>query len=247
MPSISTTGNRAYPSIPEITDESVTHTVALEAIKEALATHERRNRDFLNSFVRFGELVDLGIIDELGNFILEVTGGADAPNVVDGTVDGQVLVWDVGNNQYEPVNDAILRVNPAAPPTSPLGRFSTTGYGTTDVRKSFVHMNIGASVATVWSTDENGGTPSGFYSRSSMNFDLTHDWGFWNPGNQTGIPIFRITEDLEFILNRSLFLDEQADDQQHVTGRGQIWQRDDNTLMYTDETGAKFTIDVTAA
>lgn len=72
MPSITTTGNKAYPSIPEVTEDSITHTLALQAIKEALATHERRDRDFLNSFVRFGELVDLGIINEQGDFVLSV-------------------------------------------------------------------------------------------------------------------------------------------------------------------------------
>jgi len=174
-------------------------------------------------------------------------GGGGGGNIDPGTVDGQITIWDVGNNKWEPVNPAFLQINPNAPPTFPLGRISASAFSTTDVRKAFLHQNIGASVGTVWSTDRNGGTPSGFYGRSAFNFSPIHDWGFWNPGNQAGIPIFRITEDLEFILNRSLFLDEQADDQQHVTGRGQIWQRDDNTLMYTDESGTKFTIDVTAA
>lgn len=72
MPSITTTGNRAYPSIPEITEDSATHTIALQAIKEALATHERRDRDTSNSFIRFGELVELGIIDGEGNFALTI-------------------------------------------------------------------------------------------------------------------------------------------------------------------------------
>lgn len=70
MPSISTQPNRAYPSIPEITEDSVSHTVALQAIKDALQTHERRDNNFLKSFIRFEELVDLGIIDVNGDFIL---------------------------------------------------------------------------------------------------------------------------------------------------------------------------------
>jgi len=179
---------------------------------------------------------------------LTAGGGGGGGNIDDGTVDGQVAIWDVGNDTWEPVNIAFLQINPQAPPTNPLGRISASAFSTTDVRKSFLHQNIGASVGTVWCTNRNGGTPSGFFSRSAFNFNPVHDWGFWNPGNQTGaLRIFRMTDDLEFILDRSLFLEEQADDQQHVTGRGQIWQRDDDTLMYTDETGAKFTIDVTAA
>ncbi len=73
MASISRGGNREYPSIPEITEDTQTHTVALQAIKEALETHERRSRNIEGSFVRFSELVDLGIIDSQGDFVLEIS------------------------------------------------------------------------------------------------------------------------------------------------------------------------------
>lgn len=73
MPSITTQGNRAYPSIPEITEDTVTHTVALRAIKNAVQTHERRDRDYQRSFIRFEELVDLGIIDNNGEYVLEIS------------------------------------------------------------------------------------------------------------------------------------------------------------------------------
>jgi len=72
MPSISREGNRAYPSIPEITEDPYTHTIALQAVKEALATHERRDRAVSDSFIRFGELVDLGIIDNEGDYVLDI-------------------------------------------------------------------------------------------------------------------------------------------------------------------------------
>lgn len=72
MPSISTQPNRAYPSIPEITEDSVSHTIALQAIKDALQTHERRDNNFLKSFVRFEELVDLSIINVEGDFVLRL-------------------------------------------------------------------------------------------------------------------------------------------------------------------------------
>lgn len=71
MSSITKEGNKAYPSIPEITEDPYTHTIALQAIKEALATHERRDRAVADSFVRFQELVDLGVIDSEGESILE--------------------------------------------------------------------------------------------------------------------------------------------------------------------------------
>jgi len=174
--------------------------------------------------------------------VINISGGVST-NVVAGTVDGQQLIWDVGNNQYEPVNDAILRINPAAPPTSPLGRISAAGFNTTDVRKSFIHMNVGASVGTVWSTDRNGGTPAGFYGRSSFNFSPEHDWGYWeSPGSQTGVPIFSITDDLEFIFKLSSFYDERAAALASVAARGQLWVRNDvpNVLVYTNDAGTDF-------
>lgn len=72
MPSISKQPNRAYPSIPEITEDLESHTIALQAIKDALQTHERRDNNFLKSFIRFEELVELGIIDNLGEFALSI-------------------------------------------------------------------------------------------------------------------------------------------------------------------------------
>ncbi|MCK5644823.1 MAG: hypothetical protein KAJ19_28750, partial [Gammaproteobacteria bacterium] len=168
--------------------------------------------------------------------------------LVAGTVDGQVTVWDIGNNQYEPVASTKLLINEQGPPTSPLGRISAGVFSTTDVRKAFLHQNIGASVGTVWSTDRNGGTPSGFYGRSAFNFSPIHDWGFWNPGNQTGLTIFSITEDLEFIHEQSAFFEERAAALASVAARGQVWVRDDipNVLVYTDDTGADFVLNAIA-
>ena len=171
------------------------------------------------------------------------TGGG--AGLVAGTVDGQVTIWDIANNQYEPVPSSSLLINPLAPPTSPRGRISGGGSSTTDVRTAFIHINIGASVSTVWSTDDNGGTPSGFYSRSSMNSSpQIHDWGYWDPGNQTGLTIFSMTEDLEFIHEQSAFFEERAAALASVAARGQVWVRNDvpNVLVYTDDTGADFVL-----
>lgn len=70
--------NRAYPSIPSISGDIDSHTTALMLMKEALEIHERRTPDFLNSFVRVQELVDLGLITVDGNQLNNTTGGADA-------------------------------------------------------------------------------------------------------------------------------------------------------------------------
>ncbi len=65
--------NRAYPSIPTIGSDLDSHSRALEAIREALQTHERRTGDFLNSFVRVQELADLGLIELDGTVVEDST------------------------------------------------------------------------------------------------------------------------------------------------------------------------------
>lgn len=166
----------------------------------------------------------------------------------DGTVDGQMAIWDVGADQWQPVAVAALQFNPATPPTSPLGKFSGNGGSTTDVRKAFTHINIGASVGSVWSTDRNGGTPSGFYSRSAFNgAQDIHDWGYWNPANQTGISNFRITEDNEFILDHTAFMAERAAALPDIAGHGQFWWRDDGTPMGTDDLGVDYELNLGSA
>jgi hypothetical protein len=72
---LSTKPNRFYPSIPSVNGDIQTHLNALVQIKESIETHERRNANYMKSFVRYEELVDLGIINEAGEFILEVGGG----------------------------------------------------------------------------------------------------------------------------------------------------------------------------
>lgn len=85
---LSTKPNRFYPSIPSITAESETHTNALQIIKEAIETHERRTGSYLKSFVRFEELIDLGLITSDGEIVDSAGGGiTDAP--VDGLVYGR--------------------------------------------------------------------------------------------------------------------------------------------------------------
>ncbi len=70
MPNILITGTDAYPSIPDIGDTLESHTLALQAIRDSLETGERQDGNYLESFVTFQELVDLGIIDTRGEFIL---------------------------------------------------------------------------------------------------------------------------------------------------------------------------------
>lgn len=78
---LSTKPNRFYPSIPNITEDSDSHTNALMIIKEAIETHERRNNSYLKSFVRFEELVDLGLITADGTLV-DTAGSGGTVTVV---------------------------------------------------------------------------------------------------------------------------------------------------------------------
>lgn len=67
--------NKAYPSIPTVGETTEAHTLALQALREAVQIHERRTKDHLESFVRVGELVDLGLISLDGTVVED--GGDD--------------------------------------------------------------------------------------------------------------------------------------------------------------------------
>jgi hypothetical protein len=77
MPQLSFRPNRAYPSIPTISGDSQSHTNALYAIREAIEIHERRTSNYLDSFVRVQELVDLGLITLDGNVVVDPDDDAD--------------------------------------------------------------------------------------------------------------------------------------------------------------------------
>ncbi|KKM81572.1 hypothetical protein LCGC14_1328440, partial [marine sediment metagenome] len=72
MTSLSTKANRLYPSLPNIDESLDSHTAALQAVKDSIQTHERQDGNYLKSFIRFEELIDLGIIDKDGVFVLNV-------------------------------------------------------------------------------------------------------------------------------------------------------------------------------
>ena len=78
MPQIVFKPNRAYPSVPTIGNDLNSHSRAIEAICEAMAIHERRTKEVLDSFVRVGELVDIGLIDVDGAIVTDDGSDTDA-------------------------------------------------------------------------------------------------------------------------------------------------------------------------
>ena len=69
--------NRAYPSQPEPGADLPSHTNSLKLMREAIEIHERRTGNYLDSFVRVQELIDLGFITIEGNQLNNTVGGAD--------------------------------------------------------------------------------------------------------------------------------------------------------------------------
>lgn len=118
MPSISTQPNRFYPNIPEISQDSESHALALQVIKDALQTHERRDTNYLKSFIRFEELVELGIIDDSGEFVLDTGSGsgggaAELNDLTDVTISGtpddnDILGYNLGTSLWVPQTAAEL-------------------------------------------------------------------------------------------------------------------------------------------
>lgn len=116
MAILSTRPNRFYPSIPGVTNDIGSHTNALQQVRESIETHERRNSNYLKSFIRFEELVSLGIIDEQGNQLVDfstVSGGAltlgELNDVsVPAPVDNDILGFNAATNEWTAQNAAEL-------------------------------------------------------------------------------------------------------------------------------------------
>lgn len=68
--------NRFYPSIPVPGNDVASIQNSVNLMRTALLTHERRDNNYMKSFVRFEELVDLGIVNVNGDSTLStVVGG----------------------------------------------------------------------------------------------------------------------------------------------------------------------------
>ncbi len=274
MPSITTIGNRAYPSIPEITEDTATHTVALQAIKSALATHERRDRDTEDSFIRFGELVDLGIINAEGDLILE-TGGIGSLTVED---EGTPLVTLADTLNF--VGAGVTATGAAGVKTITIpgggGGGVTSFEGRTGavvavqddyedfflVKPNFADQIVVGDVefsGTIEFTNIFGvkfGASTELELRNSADTSTTFiqnigpNLQFGIAGADFGSGVFQIIQTSFAKLEcPAIFIKEQSVAEVDVNSYGQLWIRDDspNTLMFTDDNGNDFTVDVTSA
>lgn len=274
MPSISTIGNRAYPSILEITEDSVTHTIALQTIKAAAATYERRDRDFLNSFIRFGELVDLGIINANGDLILQ-TGG-----------DGSLTVEDEGN-PLTTLADTLNFVGAGVTATGSGGVKTITipgggGGGVTsfegrvgavvaidgDYEDFYLQKALVAAQTVVGDVEFSGAVEMtnifGFRLGPSCELDMDSpsgatvwfqqygtffcEWGLAGADFQS--IFFNFTDSFtHYRFGSPILIEERAAAINGPSTHGQLWVRDDNPniLMFTDGDDNDWIVDVTAA
>lgn len=67
--------NRRYPNPVTVTEDTKSHTQALQQIVEALNVGQRRTRDIDNSFVRLKELVDIGLIEVVNGNLKLINSG----------------------------------------------------------------------------------------------------------------------------------------------------------------------------
>lgn len=123
--------NRKFPNPITVTDDPKSHTLALQQIIEALNVGQRRTREISSSYVRVHELVDVGLIEVVGNQLkltnlgTQVAAGgasalADLTDVdLTGVSDNDVLAYDSGTGTWVPVAPTAGGSGPVTPDTHP--------------------------------------------------------------------------------------------------------------------------------
>jgi len=104
--------NRKFPNPITVTDDTKSHTLALQQVIEALNIGQRRTKEIGSSYVRVQELVDVGLIEIVGNQLkltnLGTTVAAGGATALSGLTDvniptpadGQVLTYDSGTSKW---------------------------------------------------------------------------------------------------------------------------------------------------
>lgn len=177
MASLSTKPNRFYPSIPGVTGDAESTLNALHQIRESIETHERRNQNYLKSFVRFEELIDLGIIDADGEFIFEATTGgvSEAPTdgntygrqnaawvqIQTGGVSDHLLLSNIGVNSHAQIDshiaDSTIHVSQSTLDATYLRLDTTNDPLTGDLEIQTGSLYLDSNRAVFW--ENSGGTP----------------------------------------------------------------------------------------
>jgi hypothetical protein len=193
MPNILLKATRKYPSLPTLGNSLESHTAVLQALRDAVQTHERRDGDPLSSFVRLRELIDLGLVRRVGNELVltfdpaDVGGGGSGGSStlaglsdvdVGAVADGDALVYDatyglwlpevisagVGSNVSGSVNLIDEVVLSVAAPTI---SFNSIPQSYSSLMLVFT-MNTGTQFDTLYMQ---------FNGDTAANYDSTQDFG----------------------------------------------------------------------
>lgn len=133
MSSIILLPSRKYPTLPGVGNDLPSHTRVLEALREAVQTHERRNSDRLASFVRVQDLIDLGaaqlvgqnknVLEWLGSTSDGGGGGGGASALADltdvdisGVSNGDLLTYDSTSGKWVAAASGFANQAPALIP-----------------------------------------------------------------------------------------------------------------------------------
>lgn len=138
----STKPTRRYPALPDPGDDLKSHSEFLRAIRSALQTHERRDRDIYHSFIRLGELTALNILEVRGDKIL-------AGSALDATAGGSTLEPGTDGYILATVNGEVAWVPFAGIPAPVI---SSTDPVTLDEDAADTVLTVTGTGFTIWTT-----------------------------------------------------------------------------------------------
>jgi hypothetical protein len=97
--------NRKFPNPVTVTDDPRSHTLALQQVIEALNIGQRRTKEIQSSYVRVHELVDVGLIEIVGNQLKLTNAGAAAVSA--SGVQSVVAGTNVSVDNTDPLNPIV--------------------------------------------------------------------------------------------------------------------------------------------
>jgi hypothetical protein len=245
MAQLSFRPNRAYPSIPTISGDVQSHTNALYAIREAIEIHERRTNNYLDSFVRVRELVDLGLVTIDGNIVVAPDDDADGSDTHHH--DSLYIRLDGASPPATGSIDFAGGIGIFDPALTESVTFSHDGFDlvTTSSAAGFWYINGFGTVRLTGGTNlylMAGGTLSVRDSTSLDGVSIFHD-GTDGEISFSGADYAKIgvtgAPQFGFKFGKPMFILEQAAAEADVPGFGQLWVKNDapNTLWFTDDAG----------
>lgn len=111
--------NRKFPNPITVTDDPKSHTLALQQIIEALNIGQRRTKEVQSSYVRVHELVDIGLVEIVGNQLKLTNLGAAVVSA--SGVQSVVAGTNVTVDDTDPLNPVVAASAPSVTQRRVLG------------------------------------------------------------------------------------------------------------------------------